>query len=785
MAAQLCHVTLPNGVTELLGVSASEATGINGKITFTPVLHDVVGTGGGLGVPDQVETFVKDGQWVDKAGNPGAWFVRPDSTDATFVYSAKVDLGYRTGGGNAVRAFHIAVPAAGTAVLDEIRAQPGPPHTWITKGDTGPAPQIDNGTIATGAPGSAVALTFTETAPGVYEANGSLPQGQPGAPGGSDSATASWVTTGPLTTSALSAKYTNRKGRAVVDVTDPAYGAKGDGVTDDRPAIQAALDAAGIGGTIYFPPSASYLLATATLPADRILKTYKDQTILGAGRFASTLKVAASFGDYACVIGLSNSSAYCGRWSMRDIGIDQNASNGNALKLPIGGTTARNAVLVGSYAVGSAVDVSNCAFSDGDTVNTLYLYADSINVSYNSFLGQGGPVGTAQHDHSTTYTTTTVVGGTQTIAGNTYRGVAGSGGATTAIETHGGAQTITNNAVSDFATGANLTGVASVVTDGMVFNSNVITGVTFGVQVWSYYTTGVTTGVVTSGTIITNNAITVNRDAWSAVLGANNYGTGVLLAPLSDGPMASLNVSNNTITFRPSATAPTGDYKSAGIKIESSSMPLISELRIADNTITAPYSTGVYVNCKVKRGKLTGNTVVDPGTSTDSGLAAAYKSGIVLVGALEDVDVDGNKMVDTRAPHVAAYNVICLAPLTAVGCNARGNSTRFVDGANPLASFIPVSSAGAEFFYEESQAVFNAPFYPTKVGSRITATGTGSVYVQTAAPSGTAWKKSSVAQGATVSTSAPAAGAGGALPATPAGYVTLNINGTDRQVPYY
>ena len=37
----------------------------------------------------------------------------------------------------------------------------------------------------------------------------------------------------------------------------------------------------------------------------------------------------------------------------------------------------------------------------------------------------------------------------------------------------------------------------------------------------------------------------------------------------------------------------------------------------------------------------------------------------------------------------------------------------------------------------------------------------------------------------TVGTTAPAAGAAGALPATPAGYVTLVINGTTRQIPYY
>lgn len=39
--------------------------------------------------------------------------------------------------------------------------------------------------------------------------------------------------------------------------------------------------------------------------------------------------------------------------------------------------------------------------------------------------------------------------------------------------------------------------------------------------------------------------------------------------------------------------------------------------------------------------------------------------------------------------------------------------------------------------------------------------------------------------GHTTATTAPSAGGAGALPATPAGYVTVNINGTDRKLPYY
>ncbi|MER5792510.1 glycoside hydrolase family 55 protein [Streptomyces sp. NPDC001980] len=43
-------------------------------------------------------------------------------------------------------------------------------------------------------------------------------------------------------------------GAGWLNVRDTAYGALGDDSTDDRPAIQKAIDAAGQGGTVYFPP---------------------------------------------------------------------------------------------------------------------------------------------------------------------------------------------------------------------------------------------------------------------------------------------------------------------------------------------------------------------------------------------------------------------------------------------------------------------------------------------------------------------------------------------------
>ena len=38
---------------------------------------------------------------------------------------------------------------------------------------------------------------------------------------------------------------------------------------------------------------------------------------------------------------------------------------------------------------------------------------------------------------------------------------------------------------------------------------------------------------------------------------------------------------------------------------------------------------------------------------------------------------------------------------------------------------------------------------------------------------------------ATTTTSAPSAGGAGALPATPAGYLTVPINGVNHEIPYY
>jgi hypothetical protein len=57
----------------------------------------------------------------------------------------------------------------------------------------------------------------------------------------------------------------------VLNVMDPRFGAKGDGVADDQPAVQAALDAARAagGGVVLFPAGRTYRIATPRLTVRR------------------------------------------------------------------------------------------------------------------------------------------------------------------------------------------------------------------------------------------------------------------------------------------------------------------------------------------------------------------------------------------------------------------------------------------------------------------------------------------------------------------------------------
>lgn len=163
----------------------------------------------------------------------------------------------------------------------------------------------------------------------------------------SDSGVAALIkSTTSLTTAALQVF------RTVVSVK--AYGAKGDGVTDDTSAIQSAINAVQTsGGRVFFPPGTYIVSATLNI-------TGNGTTLRGASRTGATIKTTGMAG--AVVLQFGN-----GITQLQDCGV---------FDLSITSPAAKTG--------GAAIDMNNCFRTLVQRVNT-YLQYVGIRV-HNSFI---------------------------------------------------------------------------------------------------------------------------------------------------------------------------------------------------------------------------------------------------------------------------------------------------------------------------------------------------------------------------------------------------------------
>jgi hypothetical protein len=110
-------------------------------------------------------------------------------------------------------------------------------------------------------------------------------------------------------------------GDLATNVTDAAYGATGNGVSNDTVAVQAAIDAVeAVGGGVVYFPRGTYLVSSLTVPAD--------VRLTGAGREATTITKSAN----GVLISLSGPSTDAtGATHVKYAGIQDMTLNGNSL----------------------------------------------------------------------------------------------------------------------------------------------------------------------------------------------------------------------------------------------------------------------------------------------------------------------------------------------------------------------------------------------------------------------------------------------------------------------
>jgi hypothetical protein len=495
-----------------------------------------------------------------------------------------------------------------------------------------------------------------------------------------------------------------------VSALDPAYGLTGS--TDNTEAMQAALDAAAESGrNIHFPMrvlSQPYIVGGSgvLLKVAAGVKITADPGVV--------FKVKNNNGNYKAILGGTTSSTDLSGLVVQGVTFDQNTS-GNAVSdvrtLYVDGTQ-RFCILVG---VGSIIRVRDCTFQNIDGLNTIYAGGPAmkdVRIQDCEFdLVGDSPT---WHDHSTLYLSCDGL----TITGNKFRGIFGSPGATTAIETHGPSQVVTSNRVEGYKIGANITGITKLGNDGVIVSANVIRNALIGIQLWSY--TGTNGGL--RDCVVTDNVINLTRDSW--IVSAYDFPKGVCLAAKSTDHVDGLTVTGNRIRFGAfSDNALVGEYQANGIDlVTTDSTRELRNFDISSNWIVSALGPGMRLQMVAKRGRVANNYFIDPATSADATMTSFWKSAMTFLNDLTDVDVYGNRLFDTRGTHKVAQMFATSITGNVTRCEQWDNKSVCLDGAVVPES---VQTSGKRFGSRAAVPVacrFTAGLYYGPEGARTTAT---------------------------------------------------------------
>jgi len=329
----------------------------------------------------------------------------------------------------------------------------------------------------------------------------------------------------------------------------------------------------------------------------------------GAGRDVSRLVVAGGIGNYVAVIGATEDADGVGRWSMSKLTIDQNAAAGNLLDIPLATTYPRAALRLGDYARGSSIRVVDCAITDSDSLNAMYLFAAFVLVADNAFTRVGSPPGTTVHDHSTIYAVATADDARVTVQHNTFAGLLSSGGARTAIETHGGVQLVANNDITGYLAGMNLTSIADSTTPRVTALDNRIEQAAIGIQLWTSVVGAQGRPRELPRVELVGNAISLDGAAWR-LPGLDIPTSGILLNPTNGAEIGELSILSNRLSYLVPVTPSGSSVYSAAISCRTGMADARPQkLRIEHNLLrSAP--TSIDPSCLGDGAAVTGNEVV-------------------------------------------------------------------------------------------------------------------------------------------------------------------------------
>lgn len=443
-----------------------------------------------------------------------------------------------------------------------------------------------------------------------------------------------------------------------INVSVKDIGAKGDGKTDDRAAIQAAIDTVNKsgGGTVFFPEGTYIISAPNKGYWQPQIKIHSNLKLLGAGMDKSIIKLADNQGMWDVIFTGDNIIGF----SIINLTLDLNG-NTNPLINPTDDPTPGNYHTPIYIPNSKDITIKRCRITNLSGVWAIYLRRRAENVLIDScILDNIGGYTKGDFDVSLIR----IDGyGPVIVSNNTVSShlKPPSTGTRTAVELHGSNHKFVNNKINGFRE-------ALIVCSGgdnkkpgeqsahQYYTGNKFTGVGAGFILFYINQEGM------DDFVFENNDISIDIAAWSPgwfwpQVDWRSFSypdfCGIVLSGTPGwqyGPQKTTNLQilNNRIEY---ITKGQGTARSFGISLgftyAGNGDAALENTLIKGNTIIRPYAGGIYVEAKTKNCEISENTIIDPGQGSPFG-EPKWRCGIVLENKWQESKVTGNIIKETR-----------------------------------------------------------------------------------------------------------------------------------------
>lgn len=530
------------------------------------------------------------------------------------------------------------------------------------------------------------------------------------------------------------------------------FGAAGDGTTDDTAAIQAAFNAAGANGAVFFP-AGTYLVVPAS-GTDYILKLNNKTScsLFGQGG-SSVIKVATSAGNYRGIIGLLNTSFVLDSFYADSLTFDHNCLN-NVLPA-IGDYSAQlRATISNFYGIPAGygqLQLTNITVRHADGVVSFYFPRGSnpgkivkiIDCTWVSASnGNGG-------DFDQSFINATC--DSLLVAGCTFEGASWALAPRTAIETHASNCVVSGNAIYNFQIGINITGTSQTgTTVNQICSNNTFHVSRDGILIWSQTLAPANATVGLINAIVSGNTVHVNPYQFPFTMSAGGRGISIYGGSTSVS-YENLAVADNIIRYEREAGTPyINKFTSKSFGAISSyenghPTTLASHFSIKNNKIINCPTSGIFFDLgRVDGLVISGNELIDCGTTIFSSAQFSNKVPIYLAPTLEsDCLIENNLIQQTDAtPAVTDFIFIRDRGTANYTYKCLHNVFALKDGADTtnVTDYVGVYNASQKLLFEGTVplAAIRLPVVSGGIGSRVTIGDTGWTAAKTT--TATTWK---------------------------------------------